>query len=119
MDYIVDDMLSRISEILNNPEAANKLKQIASSLNEPGNKEAEKPLSSDLALPEKAGNENTSGFNLDNLASAFSGFNGGNSSDKNVLLLNAIRPYMRESRASKINTAIKAIQVINLLQNFK
>jgi hypothetical protein len=118
MDYIVDDMLSRISEILNNPEAADKLKQIASSLAGPGSQVSDKAASSDLALPEKTGNENTSGLNLDKLTSAFSGFSN-DSNDKNVVLLNAIRPYMRESRANKINTAIKAIQIINILSNLK
>lgn len=118
MEYIMDDMLSRISDILNNPEAANKLKQIASSLVDPSSHEADSAASSDLSLPEKGENDSSSGLSLDKLASAFSGFNS-NSNDKNVLLLNAIRPYMRESRAGKINTAIKAIQIINILSNFK
>lgn len=113
----MDDMLSRISEILSNPEAANKLKDIAISMGSGNDKNIE-----NNSLEENSNNEsqaafNDSGFDMTKMTSILSGLGSGN--NKNIVLLNAIRPYMRKERSDKIGSAIKAIQVINILSNLK
>ena len=57
-------------------------------------------------------------INNDKISSLLSSM-GGSTNNKNIALLNAITPYMRESRATKINSAIKAIQVINILSSLQ
>ena len=59
----------------------------------------------------------TSDLNLDKISSMMSSMSGGN--DRHVALLNALSPYLRDSRQAKIGTAIKAMQVIKVLGNLK
>lgn len=113
----MDDMLSRISEILSNPEAAGKLKDIASSMGGNSSQNVENEESSEFPIQESRGAFNDSGFDMAKMNSMLSGFGGGN--NKNIALLNAIRPYMRKERSDKISSAIKAIQVISILSNLK
>lgn len=117
----MDDMLSRISEILNNPEAAQKLKEIVSSMGENNSPKQEKQIPVDLPLPVPVREEipNNSGFNMDKMSSVLAGLNGSSGNNKNIVLLNAIKPFMRQTRADKISNAIRAIQVINIMSNFK
>jgi len=88
----MDDMMSKISELLDDPSSAEKIKQIAQSF---------------------SGETDTSPNNKQSPLAAISP-----SSDKmkrNIALLNAITPYMRPSRSEKIASAIKAIQIIDIL----
>ncbi len=108
------DLFSKISEILSNPESAQKIREIASSLSSPsagGNgvssEETPPSVSADApALPSAPG--------FDSL-DLFSGFSAGGAHSRDLALLNAVRPYLRASRAGKIDNAIKAIRVIDFL----
>lgn len=105
------DLFSKISEILSNPEAAQKIREIASTLSSsesaPPVEDFPESASDDLpALP-------TSG-SLDSL-NLLSGFSGSGAHSRDLALLHAVRPYLRASRAGKIDNAIKAIRVIDLL----
>lgn len=105
----MDDMLSKISELLSDPEQAEKIRRIADSLS--GNGVDASEAFSEESTPVSA----PSGE--DNLFSSFLG--NGNLSNgrmsRNIALLQAITPYLRPSRASKISSAIKAIQIIDIL----
>lgn len=91
----MDDMMSRISSLLENPESADKIKQIASSLGGDGG--------NDTALASDG-----------DMSAMFSG-----SEVREVALLNAMKPYMRASRAEKIDAAIRALRMIRMLRNMK
>lgn len=154
-------MFSRISEILENPETASKIKEIAASMggangvsgsnsadnnmnsssssadfynsdSSPSsesdnnnfdsvmnNFESENGAAQETAAPlaATAATDGGLGFDMSKLNSMVSGMN--NTTNKHIVLLNAMRPYMRSSRADKITTAIKAIQIINVLGNLR
>ncbi len=107
------DLLSKISEILSNPESAQKIREIAATLStespsSPPSQEEDFPVSS---VPDAPALPTVSPVDA---VSLFSGFSGGAHS-RDLALLNAVRPYLRSSRAGKIDNAIKAIRVIDLL----
>jgi hypothetical protein len=109
----MDDMLSKISELLSDPAQAEKIKQIADSLSGINNENDETAQESHSTFSEPVSSQNSDN---DLMFSLFG--NGGFSKDRmsrNIALLHAITPYLRPSRASKISSAIKAIQVIDIL----
>ena len=99
-------MMSKLSDILSDPDSAEKIKQVASSLfsGEPSGTSADS----------SAGGV---GFDMAKLSQMISGVSAQHSREVN--LLRAIMPYMRKSRADKISSAIKAIQVISILSALK
>ena len=107
------DLFSKISEILSNPESAQKIREIAQSLSEGGSA----PVSSSDALnvsePPMEESPSFPAASMDPMR-LFSGFSGG-AHNRELTLLNAVRPYLRSSRAGKIDNAIKAIRIIDLL----
>lgn len=111
----MDDMISRISSILDDPEQAAKIKQIAASMMGESSEKSEpievKTESEDIPTVAEA----TSAPVSRSYEKLFSSMN----CSKNVTLLNAIRPYMRSSRAEKIGSAIKAMEMIELLSKLK
>lgn len=99
-------MMSQLTNILSDPDSAEKIKQVASSLFS--------GLSSGGDMP---ANGPGLGFDMEKLSGIISGISAQNSREVN--LLRAIMPYMRQSRADKISSAIKAIQVISILSALK
>ena len=95
--------MSKLSEILEDPSAMEKIKSIAESL---GGGMGE------VAASEKS----ASAVEPDN--SAFGPLSGLDGS-RAVALLEALRPFMRESRIPKVNTAIKAVQMMSVLSKIK
>ncbi len=95
------DLFSKISEILSNPEASQKIRQIASSLSEGEGGPGEIP-----ALPAGEGADPMS---------LLSGLSSGGARSRELNLLNAMRPYLRASRAAKIDSAVKALRMIEML----
>lgn len=115
----MDDMISRISSILDDSEQVEKIKQIAASMmGGSENKTSEQAeaqavnTSSVDSIPAISGETISRSQSYSKL---FSSIN----CTKNISLLNAIRPYMRSSRAEKIGSAIKAMEMIELLSKIK
>ena len=102
------DLFSKISEIMSNPEAAQKIKEIASSL---------ASESSSAPLPPPAEEESVAASSAP--VSALNLFSGISAHSREVALLNAVRPYLRSSRAERLNGAIKAIRVIDMLSGLR
>lgn len=100
-------MISRLSEILDNPEQAEKIKQIAASMM---NGSSESIESSEPKEPEKSAAPVSRSYDK-----LFTTVN----YSRNANLLNAIKPYMRSSRAEKIGSALKALEMIDLLSKLK
>ena len=109
----MDDMISRISSILDDPEQAAKIKQIAASMMGGESNENISP-----EIHEVTEHEAAEAVQIQPTKSYDKLFSSMNCS-KNVTLLNAIRPYMRSSRAEKISSAIKAMEMIELLSKLK
>lgn len=103
----MDDMISRLSEILDNPEQAEKIKQIAASMM---NGSSESINISEPNEPEKSTVPVSRSYEK-----LFTTVN----YSRNANLLNAIKPYMRSSRADKIGSALKALEMIDLLSKLK
>jgi len=118
---LMDDMISRISELLSDPAQAEKIKQIAASLSDNGGSDDGSSVNafSDTSADGKEFSDSrfSQPASTDMLSSLFNSSNGfsGDRMSRNITLLNAIAPYLRPSRASKISSAIKAIQIIDIL----
>ena len=102
---MADELFARISSLLEDPETADKVKQMAASL-------GAAPPSSEAPLPASAGE-----IDLSRLGSLIGNLNVKN--NREVALLHAIQPYMRPARAAKIGSAVKAIQVLSILSSLQ
>ena len=98
-----DDIGKKISEVLSNPEMMQKLNEVMSSLSIPDIK--------DNSISED------SNYIATNAQSFLSSIN--NADDKRITLLSALKPYLRESRANGVDTAIKILKMSKLTEIFK
>ena len=91
---MADDMTDKIKSILNNPEMMN--------------------MFNSLITPENESSRNDSSLSdiAQSLKTAMNGING--THDKRINLLNALKPYMRQSRSSNIDKAIRMIKLTQL-----
>ena len=101
----MNDILSGITEILDDPAAAAKIGEIAKSLSS-----AEKPAETAPTVKEEI---------TPTLSTGIPGLGSFSSADRHITLLRAIQPYMRSERSEKIGTAIKAISVLKALSGLK
>lgn len=91
---MADDMTDKIKSILNNPEMMNMFNSLITPENESSRNDSSQ---SDIAQ---------------SLKTAMNGINGAH--DKRINLLNALKPYMRQSRSSNIDKAIRMIKLTQL-----
>lgn len=110
----MDDMFSRISALLDNPEQAEKIKQLAASFVKDESNKTTAPAA-ETAPGETLATAMTSTAMPQQLGNLLSGA----SHSRDVSLLNAIRPYMRKSRADKLSSAIKAMEMIEIFSKLK
>ena len=106
----LSDLFSKVSELLSDPDSAQKIKSIAASLSGGGSESSEE-FSDSRALV--SSDEGASGGDL------LPSFGFTSSHSREVNLLNALRPYLRSSRAEKVDRALKAIRVIDLLSRIR
>ena len=104
------DLFSKVSELLSDPEAARKIQSIASSLSS--------PQSADTPSEEGSAPAAEGGDFSEALASLSGGMTA-SSHRRETDLLYAVKPYLRPSRAGKIDRALKAIRMIDLLSNLR
>ena len=107
---MADDISEKLKSILNNPDAMNMFSSLLG-----GKVKDAAPLS-----PSTSPNEtDTSSGNdlLYNIQAAVSRVNSGN--DKRINLLNALKPYMRESRVSNIDRAVKMLKLTQITSILK
>lgn len=96
---MADDMTEKLKSILNNPEMMGMLSSLLTSGNE-------------SSQASDSQNDVTA-----SLKSAMDNINGGN--DKRINLLNALKPYMRDSRASNIDKAVRMLKLTQLTSILK
>ncbi len=116
------DLFSKVSEILSNPESAQKIREIAASLSSSAeSSEPDRfPEDSDSPALPAVESSDRSGDGLLALSGLGSGLSSGfGSHSRELALLNAVRPYLRASRAGKIDNAMKAIRVIDMLSGLR
>lgn len=103
---MADDLQNKLNTILNNPEMMKTISDLAGSLG--GNSSA--GAAGGGGVPSQGGG--ISDAAISNLQSALAGIN--DSSDTRINLLNALRPYMRTSRAANMDMAVKLLKLTKL-----
>lgn len=115
-----NEMMNNLFSMLNNGDAKNQISDLISNLggsNSQNNSSPpnDAPFQSQSSNGSSSGNSNNMfGNNMDamvKIQSMMSAFN--NQDDNRIYLLNAIRPYMRETRNKNIDMAVKFIQLMN------
>ncbi len=91
---MADDIADKLKSVLNNPEMMNMLSGVLNSSNDGGN----------TSLPDDD--------QITNIKNMMNSLNSG--SDKRINLLNALRPYMRNSRASEIDKAVRMLKLTKI-----
>lgn len=99
---MADDMSGKIMDMLNNPEL---IKKVSEAINGSGGAVA--PI-----LEKETQDELTS--SVKNIMGTLN-----RADDRRVNLLNAIKPYMRETRAAQIDKAIQMLKLTKLAELFK
>lgn len=101
----MDDLSSKLSALLNDPDGLNQIKELASSLlgEETKAEEKEKPLQN--------GNEIAA---IMQILNALKGAN-----DKSVELLLALKPHLSYERQKRLDTAIKLLKIYSVLPLIK
>lgn len=102
------DLFSKVSEILADPEASRRIREIASSLSS-----SDPPPSEGVSDPVSSPDPPSDSASLQSLLL------GAGSHGREVALLRAVRPYLRASRAGKIDGAIRAIRMIDMLSSLR
>ncbi len=98
---MADELGDKLKSLLSDPETMSMFSSLLGS------------GASDADVPAKNGDDE---FIL-NVKNAISKINTG--SDKRINLLNALRPYMRDTRASNIDRAVKMLKLTQLSSLFK
>lgn len=96
---MADDFQNKLNSILSNPELMNMISSMAGQVNHESKKDSS-DISSDSS-------DDFSG--LANIASKIS-----SEDDDRIRLLNALRPYMNETRSANMDTAIKILRLTKL-----
>ena len=104
----MNDFLSNISEVMSDPEASRKIREIASSLSA-GGATTEEP-----ALPDSSSELSVADAPLGGWTPPAVSLH-----SRECALLSAVRPYLRSSRAEKIDSALRAIRIIDLLSTLR
>lgn len=106
----MDDLTAKLSELLNDPESMNRVKQMAESiLGENNQKPTQNLIENDSTL----GAEEIK--MMMNLVGKFNS----TANDSRTKLLTALKPHLSEPRQEKVETAIKILKVLEILPLIK
>lgn len=101
----MDDIKSKLSEILNDPEALSNLGQMAETLFSGDNSSTDDSASQPQGFPDME--------QLGNIMAIMSKLNGSQDNDR-TRLINALKPYLSEKRQAKADNAIKLLKIMEL-----
>ena len=108
----MDDLSAKLSELLNDPESMNRVRQMAESiLGESGD---DAPASPDIS---SIGDMLGSG-ELQSIISVISKMKS-TGDDSRVQLISALRPHLSEERRKRADTAIKILKLLDMLPLIK
>lgn len=106
----MDDLNQKLTEILNDPESMNRVREMAESILSDNNPKEESPDESIFG--------NLNGAELGNIMSIVSKLNQKNE-DPRTTLLAALKPHLSERKREKVDTAIKILRLLELLPLLK
>ena len=106
----MDELNQKLTEILNDPESMNRVREMAESLLSDNTKKDE-PTEQSLF-------GNLDGAQLGNIMSIVSKLNQKND-DARTNLLMALKPHLSEHKREKVDTAIKILRLLELLPLLK
>lgn len=106
----MDDLTAKLSELLNDPESMNRVKQMAESIL------GENSQNSSSVSTE---NESPIGPNEMKMMMNLVGKFKSTANDSRTNLLTALKPHLSEPRQEKVETAIKILKVLELLPLIK
>ena len=114
----MDDLTSKITELIGDPEGMKRISDIASSLMSSQKEEQTKKE------PEKTEGSFLSDMQLDpvqmgNMMKMMSVLKNQNQEDDNTRLLIALKPHLSEERRKKVDKAISMLKIVKLLPILK
>lgn len=119
----MDDLASKITELLGDPEGMKRITDIASSLM---SGEQSNALNAPKSESQPKDNEgfNLSDMHLDpvqmgNMMKMMSVLKSQNKEDDNTRLLNALKPHLSAERRKKVDKAISLLKIVKLLPILK
>ncbi len=101
----MEDINSRLAEILGDPQSMEKVRKMAESIMSDGAADQSTPDGEDMETVLK----------ITNILSRFKE----KSSDNRVLLLQALKPHLSSKRQEKVDTAVKLLKLIEILPLLK
>ena len=114
----MEDLSSKLMEMLNNPESMEKIKKLTGILNNNSNIEKQ----TDLESPEKNVNTQLSALPpdmLNTMMKLMPILSSINNEDENTKFLFALKPLLSEKRKQKVDQSIKIMQMIRILPLLK
>ncbi len=122
----MDDLTSKISQILGSPEGMAQLRSVAAALGLGGDSDSEEEVKAAKQEESSFSSQDTGGLgdllsNLDigMLMKAQQAFSSMGKNDKNTELLRALKPHFHEERSKRVDEAIRIMQLIQLLPFLK
>ncbi len=106
----MDDLNQKLTEILNDPESMNRVREMAESILSDNDKKSEATDESILG--------SLNGAELGNIMSIVSKLNQKNDDPRTNLLV-ALKPHLSEQKREKVDTAIKILRLLELLPILK
>ncbi len=106
----MDELNQKLAQILNDPESMNRVREMAESILSQNDKKEEPKDDSVMGIPDSA--------ELMNIMSIVSKLNTKND-DSRTALLTALKPHLSEPKREKVDTAIKILQLLELLPVLK
>ena len=105
----MDDLSKKLSEILNDPESMNRVREMAESIL--SEKQEPEPPKNDLSALADIGEISQ----IMGLVSRLQSQN----DDPRAALLSALKPHLSEAKREKVDTAIKILRLLDLLPLIK
>ncbi len=112
----MDDLSAKLSQLLNDPESLNRVREMAKTLFSNTQTPTE---SQSEAAPDTGGlSDLLGGVDIGTLTTVLSKLNH-NGGDDRVRLITALRPHLSEKRRQRADTAIQLLKLIDLLPLLK
>jgi len=106
----MDDMASKLSELLSNPDAVDKIRNMAGTLL--GGEEKKSAPKSDVPF------DMPDDIDIGAIMNIMGALNSSGNDSRSQLLL-ALKPHLSESRRERVDSAIKILKLVNVLPLLK
>ena len=118
----MEDMASKISELLSSPDGLDKIKSVADALFGDYGTTASPPINdpkpSDNSDSGGLGFSLPDGFDISKIMGLMSAFNN-QKNDRRTELLLALKPHLSEERRERVDKAVKILKIVSILPALK